>query len=84
MFEDISGINDGPNGSKLPLFRKKLKRPLSHDEMDYNLRLIHNILDEYPIMRHSANLESVKTYEGTHEMHTLIIGEDITGYGAFD
>lgn len=41
------------------------------------------ILDEYPVMRHSANLESVKTYEGTHEMHTLIIGEDITGYQAF-
>jgi glutaryl-CoA dehydrogenase len=42
------------------------------------------ILDEYPVMRHSANLESVKTYEGTHEMHTLIIGEDITGLPAFD
>ncbi|MFZ1291413.1 MAG: acyl-CoA dehydrogenase family protein [Melioribacteraceae bacterium] len=42
------------------------------------------ILDEYPIMRHSANLESVKTYEGTHEMHTLIIGEDITGISAFE
>jgi len=42
------------------------------------------ILNEYPIMRHSQNLESVKTYEGTHEMHTLIIGEDITGYAAFD
>lgn len=42
------------------------------------------ILDEYPIMRHSANLESVKTYEGTHEMHTLIVGEDITGLSAFE
>jgi glutaryl-CoA dehydrogenase len=42
------------------------------------------ILDEYPVMRHAANLESVKTYEGTHEMHTLIIGEDITGFPAFD
>lgn len=42
------------------------------------------ILDEYPVMRHAANLESVKTYEGTHEMHTLIIGQDITGIGAFD
>lgn len=42
------------------------------------------ILDEYPVMRHSANLESVKTYEGTHEMHTLIIGEEITGHPAFD
>jgi len=42
------------------------------------------ILDEYPVMRHAANLESVKTYEGTHEMHTLILGEDITGIPAFD
>lgn len=42
------------------------------------------ILDEYPVMRHSANLESVKTYEGTHEMHTLILGEDITGFASFD
>jgi glutaryl-CoA dehydrogenase len=41
------------------------------------------ILDEYPVMRHSVNLESVKTYEGTHEMHTLIVGEDITGIAAF-
>jgi glutaryl-CoA dehydrogenase len=41
------------------------------------------ILDEYPVMRHAANLESVKTYEGTHEIHTLIIGQDITGIGAF-
>ncbi len=42
------------------------------------------ILDEYPVMRHAANLESVKTYEGTHEMHTLILGEDITGFAAFE
>lgn len=42
------------------------------------------ILDEYPVMRHAANLESVITYEGTHEMHTLILGEDITGFPAFD
>ncbi len=42
------------------------------------------ILDEYPVMRHAANLESVITYEGTHEMHTLIIGEDITGIAAFE
>jgi glutaryl-CoA dehydrogenase len=41
------------------------------------------ILSEYPVMRHSANLEAVKTYEGTHEMHTLIVGEDITGIPAF-
>ena len=41
------------------------------------------ILDEYPVMRHAANLESVITYEGTHEMHTLIVGEDITGLPAY-
>jgi len=42
------------------------------------------ILGEYPIMRHLENLQSVKTYEGTHEMHTLIIGEDLTGFSAFN
>ena len=42
------------------------------------------ILDEYPVMRHAANLESVMTYEGTHEMHTLIVGEDVTGIPAFE
>jgi len=42
------------------------------------------ITDEYPVMRHAANLESVKTYEGTHEMHTLIVGENITGFSAFE
>jgi glutaryl-CoA dehydrogenase len=42
------------------------------------------ITSEYPVMRHAANLESVKTYEGTHEMHTLIVGENITGISAFE
>ena len=41
------------------------------------------IMDEYPIMRHSMNLESVYTYEGTHEIHTLAIGRAITGLAAF-
>jgi glutaryl-CoA dehydrogenase len=38
---------------------------------------------EFPIMRHMANLESVLTYEGTPEMHTLVIGQAITGLSAF-
>jgi glutaryl-CoA dehydrogenase len=42
------------------------------------------ILAEYSAMRHMANLESVYTYEGTHDMHTLILGEEITGIGAFE
>ena len=41
------------------------------------------ILDEYPVMRHMANLESVKTYKGTHDIHNLIIGRWITGIQAF-
>ena len=41
------------------------------------------ILDEYPVMRHMANLESVKTYEGTHDIHNLILGRYITGIQAF-
>lgn len=42
------------------------------------------ILAEYPIMRHAANLESVRTYEGTHDIHTLILGQHITGISAFE
>jgi len=41
------------------------------------------ITGEYSIMRHSMNLESVITYEGTHDIHLLITGMDITGYSAF-
>ena len=38
---------------------------------------------EYPIFRHMVNLESVYTYEGTDHMHTLILGEAITGIAAY-
>ena len=41
------------------------------------------IMDEYCIGRHMMNLETVKTYEGTHQIHTLILGNDITGIAAF-
>lgn len=41
------------------------------------------ILDEYPVMRHMNNLESVRTYEGTHDIHTLILGQEITGIAAY-
>ncbi len=41
------------------------------------------IMDEYPIMRHLCNLETVKTYEGTDHIHTLVIGEKITGIPAY-
>ena len=41
------------------------------------------IMDEYPIMRHMCNLETVKTYEGTDHIHTLVIGERVTGIAAY-
>jgi len=41
------------------------------------------IVDDYPVMRHMNNLESVSTYEGTHDIHKLIIGERITGIPAY-
>lgn len=41
------------------------------------------VLDEYPVMRHMNNLEAVYTYEGTHDMHLLIIGEAVTGVAAY-
>jgi glutaryl-CoA dehydrogenase len=41
------------------------------------------ITDEYPVFRHMANLETVKTYEGTDNIHTLVIGQKVTGLAAF-
>jgi glutaryl-CoA dehydrogenase len=41
------------------------------------------ITAEYPVMRHMCNLESVKTYEGTHNIHTLVLGEAVTGIPAY-
>jgi glutaryl-CoA dehydrogenase len=42
------------------------------------------IVDDYPVIRHLLNLETVVTYEGTHDIHTLAVGRDITGLSAFD
>ncbi len=39
---------------------------------------------EYPVMRHMCNLETVFTYEGTHDIHTLILGQEVTGIAAFE
>jgi glutaryl-CoA dehydrogenase len=42
------------------------------------------IVNEYPVIRHMLNLETVNTYEGTFDVHTLILGRDVTGESAFD
>ena len=41
------------------------------------------IMDDYPVMRHMCNLETVFTYEGTHDVHTLVVGQTLTGLNAF-
>jgi glutaryl-CoA dehydrogenase len=56
-------------------------------EIAREARQIHGgmgITGEYPIMRHMMNLESVVTYEGTHDIHLLITGMDVTGFNAFN
>jgi glutaryl-CoA dehydrogenase len=55
-------------------------------EIAKEARQIHGgmgITGEYPMMRHMANLESVLTYEGTHDIHLLLLGHEITGISAF-
>ena len=42
------------------------------------------IVDDYPVIRHMLNIESVYTYEGTHDIHGLIIGEAVTGIAAYN
>jgi glutaryl-CoA dehydrogenase len=42
------------------------------------------VVNEYPVFRHMANIESVYTYEGTHDIHTLIIGEAVTGVASYN
>jgi glutaryl-CoA dehydrogenase len=64
--------------------RNNCEKALEIAHISREIHGANGILDEYPVMRHAVNLESVKTYEGTHEMHTLILGEDITGIPAFD
>jgi glutaryl-CoA dehydrogenase len=42
------------------------------------------VTDDYQAGRHMCKIESIYTYEGTHDIHTLILGQDITGISAFD
>ena len=41
------------------------------------------IIDEYPVIRHMLNLETVNTYEGTEDVHRLVVGQELTGLAAF-
>lgn len=63
--------------------RNNVKIALESARLAREVHGANGILSEYPVMRHAANLESVHTYEGTYDIHTLILGQDITGLQAF-
>ena len=63
--------------------RNNVDAALSIARLARDLLGANGIVDDYQSMRHMVNLESVKTYEGTHDVHTLILGHHITGLDAF-
>jgi glutaryl-CoA dehydrogenase len=65
------------------LKRNNVGMALECARMSRDLLGANGIMDEYPIMRHMCNLETVKTYEGTDHIHTLVIGERVTGVPAY-
>jgi glutaryl-CoA dehydrogenase len=65
------------------LKRNNVAMALECARLSRDLLGANGITDEYPVMRHMCNLETVKTYEGTDHIHALIIGEKITGVAAY-
>jgi glutaryl-CoA dehydrogenase len=66
------------------LKRNNVAMALECARLSRDLLGANGITDEYPIMRHLCNLETVKTYEGTDHIHTLVIGEKVTGIPAYE
>lgn len=75
------GKADGAHISMLK--RNNVAMALECARLSRDLLGANGIMDEYPIMRHMCNLETVKTYEGTDHIHTLVIGERVTGVPAY-
>ncbi|HLK46629.1 MAG TPA: acyl-CoA dehydrogenase family protein [Bryobacteraceae bacterium] len=65
------------------LKRNNVAMALECARLSRDLLGANGITDEYPIMRHLCNLETVKTYEGTDHIHALVIGEKVTGVAAY-
>jgi glutaryl-CoA dehydrogenase len=65
------------------LKRNNVRMALECARLSRDLLGANGIMEEYPIMRHMCNLESVVTYEGTDHIHTLVIGEKATGVAAY-
>jgi glutaryl-CoA dehydrogenase len=86
LVQHLSALKDA--GTLTPVQVSMAKRNNCQDALDIarmarNMLGGNGIMDEYPPLRHALNLESVYTYEGTHEIHTLAIGRALTGIGAF-
>ena len=64
--------------------RNNVAMALDVARMSRDILGANGILSDYPVFRHLANLETVSTYEGTHDIHTLILGQSITGIPAFE
>src|SRR5947209_8604285 len=65
------------------LKRSNVRMALDCARTSRDLLGANGIMDEYPVMRHMCNLETVKTYEGTDHIHALVIGEKVTGVAAY-
>ena len=63
--------------------RNNVWMALESARMSRDILGANGITEDYPIMRHMMNLESVKTYEGTHDIHALILGQHLTGIAAY-
>jgi glutaryl-CoA dehydrogenase len=82
----LGRLKDGKGATPAQVSMAKMSNVAAAREICATARTIlgaNGILGEYPVMRHMANLESVYTYEGTHDMHLLVIGEAVTGIPAF-
>jgi glutaryl-CoA dehydrogenase len=82
----LGRLKDGKGVTPAQVSMGKMSNVAAAREICATARTIlgaNGILGEYPIMRHMANLESVYTYEGTHDLHLLVIGEAVTGMAAF-
>ena len=82
----LGRLKDGPGARPQQISMAKMNNvwmALETARMARDILGAAGIVDEHPVIRHLLNLETVVTYEGTHDIHTLIIGRDVTGLDAF-
>ena len=90
----LIGLDDAALRKRSADLKERIKgRDLSDSERSEALAIARECRDilggngityDYPIARHLLNLETVSTYEGTHDIHTLVLGQEVTGLAAYD